>query len=149
MRKEKSAGAVVFRRESGKIYYLLLHYDQGHWDFPKGHIEGMEKDNETALREIEEETSLRDVELIKGFRQEIKYYFRGNLNNSKEKGLISKAVIFFLGETKVKEIRISYEHRGFDWVTFEEAMKRVTFKNTKNILTRAHNFLIKLGLDRD
>jgi bis(5'-nucleosidyl)-tetraphosphatase len=146
MIKEKSAGAVVFRRESGKTYYLLLHYDQGHWDFPKGHIEGVERDDETALREIEEETSLKDIKLIEGFRQEIKYYFRGNLNNSKEKGLISKIVVFFLGETKVKEVRISHEHRGFDWVIFEEAMQRVTFKNTKNILTRAHNFLKKKPL---
>lgn len=40
---EKSAGAVIFRKEEGKIYYLLLHYQARHWDFPKGHLEKGEK----------------------------------------------------------------------------------------------------------
>jgi len=42
MPKEKSAGAIILRKEDNKIYYLLLHYHSGHWEFPKGHIEGKE-----------------------------------------------------------------------------------------------------------
>ncbi|GAI42981.1 unnamed protein product, partial [marine sediment metagenome] len=44
---EKSAGAVIFSRSDKKIEYLLLHYQAGHWDFPKGNIEKGEKLEET------------------------------------------------------------------------------------------------------
>ena len=59
MPKEKSAGAIIYRKESVdtaqgkkyKIYFLLLHYFSGHWEFPKGHIEKDETEEETLKRE--------------------------------------------------------------------------------------------------
>ena len=38
MISEKSAGAILFVKEK-EPRYLLLHYEAGHWDFPKGHVE--------------------------------------------------------------------------------------------------------------
>ena len=63
MKHEKSAGAVVFRKEKEPLY-LLLHYEAKHWDFPKGHVEENESDNETVKREVEEETGIKDIEII-------------------------------------------------------------------------------------
>ena len=71
---ERSAGAVIFREERGKSYYLLLHYQSGHWDFPKGHIDKGEKPVDTARRETAEETGLVDIKLIEGFKEIIKYF---------------------------------------------------------------------------
>ena len=67
--REKSAGAIIFRKEENRAYYLLLHYPAGHWDFPKGNIENGEKEIDTAKREIYEETGIQDVEFIFGFRE--------------------------------------------------------------------------------
>jgi len=132
---EKSAGAIIFHKEDKKIYYLLLHYQSGHWDFPKGHIEKGEGLEETAKREIEEETGLRDIEITEGFKEIIKYFFKAEGKN------ILKFVTFFLVETKTKEVKISYEHIGYKWLSYEEALEQLTFKNAKEILKKASDFL--------
>jgi 8-oxo-dGTP pyrophosphatase MutT (NUDIX family) len=137
---EKSAGAVMFRKENGKIYYLLLHYEAGHWGFPKGHIEKGETIEETARREIEEETGIREINFITGFREWIKYFYKS------KKGNVMKIVTYLLAETKQKEVKISWEHIGFKWLKwlpYEEALKQLTFKNSKEILKKAHYFLTK------
>lgn len=137
---EKSAGAIIFREE-GKIYYLLLHYPSAarrskeYWDFPKGHIEKGEKLEDTAKREVEEETGLKNIGFIEGFKETVKYFFKFQGEN------IFKFVTFFLVETKKKEIKISDEHVGFQWLSFGEAIKQLTFKNAKDILKKANDFL--------
>lgn len=140
MKKERSAGAVIFRREKEKIYYLLLYYSKKHWDFPKGHLEEGENDEQAARREVGEETGIRELHIIPGFKKEIKYYFKGK-SSAGGKHLISKSVAFFLAETKTKEVKISCEHEAFEWLPFREALQRITFKNSKNILKSAQEFL--------
>ena len=147
MPREISAGAVVFRKEDNKIYYLLLHYEAGHWGFPKGHIEKGENEEETVKREIKEETGLDDIKIIKGFREYIKYVFRDvyKLENRERKqaNWVFKIVIYYLGETKTKEVKISFEHIGYKWLPYKEALKRISFKNTKEVLKKANNFLLE------
>jgi 8-oxo-dGTP pyrophosphatase MutT (NUDIX family) len=147
MPKETSAGAVVFRKQNNEIYYLLLHYEAGHWGFPKGHIEKGESEEKAARREVKEETGLEDIKIIKGFKEYIKYIFRdiyGLKEEEKKKApWIFKIVIYYLAETKTKEIKISFEHIGYEWLPYEEALKRLTFKNAKEILTKANKFLLE------
>ena len=76
MPKEKSAGAIIYRMENGVPYFLLLHYFSGHWEFPKGHIEQGETEEETVERETFEETGINDLKIIPGFKKYIKYFFR-------------------------------------------------------------------------
>ena len=138
---EKSAGAVIFRKEGNKIYYLLLHYPSNakapreYWDFPKGHIEKGEKIEETVKREFKEETGLKDIKLIEGFKEWIKYFFKFKGKN------IFKIVTFFLAETKTKTVKVSFEHIGFKWLPYEEAIEKLTFKNAKDILKKANDYL--------
>ncbi len=134
---EKSAGAVVFRRAKNKIYYLLLRYRLGHWDFSKGNIEKGEKLKDTAKREIREETGIKDVKFIKGFKERIKYFYKFNDKN------ISKIVVFFLAETKTEKIKISFEHIGSEWLPYEQALKQLTFLKAKDILKKSNGFLPK------
>ncbi|ADD08714.1 bis(5'-nucleosyl)-tetraphosphatase [Candidatus Aciduliprofundum boonei] len=136
MRRERSAGAVVFNPKIKK--YLLLHYPTGHWDFPKGHVEKGEKDVEAAKREIFEETGL-EIEILFGFNEIIKYHF-------KEHGmLIEKKVVYFLGITEKEEVRLSYEHDGYAWLSYEDALNRITYDLSKKVLMKAHLFLQNLG----
>jgi len=134
---EKSAGAVIFRKENNNIYYLLLHYGLGHWGFVKGHIEKGESLKDTVLRETEEETGIKDIKFIDGFKAWTKYFF--NLKGKK----IFKIVTYFLAETKTKKIKLSFEHTDFKWLSYSQAIKTLTFKNSKDILKKANNFLIK------
>ena len=134
MKIEKSAGAIVFIKEKEPIY-LLLQYEAKHWDFPKGNIEKGETDQETVKREIEEETGIKDVEIVKGFKEKIQYYF-------KFKGeLINKTVVFYLAKTKTKQVKLSFEHIGSIWLPYDKAIEKLTFKNAKEILENAHKFL--------
>ena len=55
-----SAGVIVMRRLKGRPHYLLLRV-YGYWDFPKGLAEQGEEPMATALREVEEETTLTDL----------------------------------------------------------------------------------------
>ena len=141
MKKEKSAGAIVFRKDKEPIY-LLLHYEAKHWDFPKGNIEAGETDIDTVKREIEEETGIKDIEIVNGFKEKIQYYF-------KFKGdLINKTVIFYIAKTSTKQVKLSFEHIGFEWLPYSEAIEKLTFKNAKEVLEKANKFLKRhKGLD--
>ena len=138
MAQEKSCGAVVFKRQKdGTSKYLVLHYIAGHWDFPKGKQEKNEKEEQTAVREIKEETGLEDVDFIDGFKESVKYFFK------KGEETIFKEVIFFLAETHSDEIVISSEHIGYAWLNHEHAHKKLTFNNSKELVTKADHFLHK------
>lgn len=137
---ERSAGAVIFRKEGGNHFYLLLHYQSGHWDFSKGNIEKGEKLEDTVKREIKEETGIGDIEFTPGFKEVIKYFYRLKREN------IFKIVTFFLAETKTKEVKISSEHIGFKWLPFQETLDQLTFKNAKEILKKANNLLSEKSL---
>ena len=69
--QERSAGTVIVCNGE----YLLLHYESGHWDFPKGKIEEGETPEQAALRELKEETGIEDAEILPGFTEGIKYFF--------------------------------------------------------------------------
>ncbi len=131
MPREISAGVILFRR-TPQPHYLLLHYESGHWDFPKGHIEAGEDARETARRELEEETGISQVRFLDGYKQTLRYFFR-------QKGIgIFKVVLYFLAETGQSEVTLSSEHTGFDWLPYDAALARLTFKNSRDLLSKAH-----------
>jgi len=136
MKKESSAGIVVYRNDKG-IKYLLLHYAAGHWDFPKGHLEEGEENLQAALREVKEETGLTDILIQPRFSHTINYYFKQSNQT------IFKEVVFFLGEAKTNQIAISKEHIGFAWLSYEKTLSKVTFKNAKELLGKAQEFLLE------
>jgi bis(5'-nucleosidyl)-tetraphosphatase len=136
---EFSAGAVIFRKEMGQILYLLLHYEESHWGSSKGHIEKGESVEEAARREIREETGITDIRFIDGFKELNKYYFHTN------KGRVFKTVTFLLAETRTAEVRLSFEHVGYQWLPYDAALEKITFKTEKAVLAKAHEFLMEHG----
>jgi bis(5'-nucleosidyl)-tetraphosphatase len=141
MKKERSAGAIIYYRKNGDPRYLLLHYPfsgksaKEYWDLPKGHVEIGESEKDTVQREVQEETGLRDIEFVDGFREKVHYWFQW------EGEKISKTVVFFLAETKQDAIVISEEHLGFQWLPYEKALDQLTYENARGILKKAHHLL--------
>ena len=52
-----------------------------------------------------------------------------------------KYVVFYLAQTKQKKVKISWEHKGFVWLSYKEAVKKATFRNAKNVLKKAEKWL--------
>ena len=134
MFREKSCGAVVFLRNS-EVNYLLLRYGAGHWDFVKGNVEPNESEKDTVIRELQEETGIVDAQFIDDFKEKIEYFYR------RQGATIHKEVIFFLIETHTEKVELSYEHVGYTWLNYQHAMEKLTFKNAKDVLQKAHKLL--------
>jgi len=132
MIREKSCGAVVFRREGGERQYLLEAMRQGHVSLCKGHVEGAETERETARREISEETGLA-VAFVEGFRESIEY--------SPREG-VRKSVVFFLAEASGGEMKPQPEEvASLRWSSLSEALAALTYEDDRRVLRAADAFL--------
>ena len=134
-----SAGIITYKTDNNQIKYLLLHYGAGHWDFPKGHIEARETQQEAAHRELKEETGLT-AQLDETFKGSFSYIFHGF-----NKELIQKTVYFFLGKAHDTPVQLSYEHTDYQWLEYKEAIEKLTYDNAKNILKKANKHLLSQG----
>ena len=131
MRKEKSCGCIVFNEENR---VLLVNMKQGHWSFPKGHVEEYESEYETAYREVFEETHI-NCEIIEGFRHVSTY--------SPYPGVM-KDVVFFIAVTKEKDIIIQAEEiNSAGFYEIEKARKLITYKQDFDIFNEAVKFITK------
>ena len=138
MKYEKSCGSLVYRIENEEIYLLLIrHKSGGHWSFPKGHVEKGETEIETALREVKEETNV-SVRLKDGFREVVHYYPKPN---------IKKQVVYFIGDTDSDKVKRQEEEISeITWAPLGEAFNMVSFKNDKNLISKANAFLLEKGI---
>ncbi|HET6518185.1 MAG TPA: bis(5'-nucleosyl)-tetraphosphatase [Nitrosopumilaceae archaeon] len=135
--KETSAGAVIFREISDGVVFLLLHYPSGHWDFVKGKIEKNENPLQTVIRESKEETGISDLDFIEGFEESINYNFQF------KDELVHKKVIFYLAETNTEKVTLSHEHLDFIWLDYKNALEKITYQNSKSVLSKAFQLLSK------
>ncbi|MHA2009701.1 MAG: bis(5'-nucleosyl)-tetraphosphatase [Promethearchaeota archaeon] len=133
MKEEFSVAAIVYHMKE----YLLLKYGLGHWEFVKGHKEENESDKQTILRELEEETSITDAEIVEGFKEKYDYFFtfRGQK--------IHKYVNCYMINSNTKDVKISYEHEDYIWLPFHKALTRLTYNNAKILLKKANEFRVK------
>ncbi len=131
---EKSCGAVIYRyNEKDEARILLVKNHNGKcWTFPKGHIESGEKEEETALREIMEETGLK-VEIIPGFRR---------ISTYRPFGKIRKTAVFFLARADRSVVnRQQSEIDYYLWVSPDEALKMCRHENDVKILKEVRKLI--------
>lgn len=136
MLREKSCGVVPFRWERGQVLYLIISSAltrREHWEFAKGGVEAGEREVDTALRELREETGVSEVELLRNFREPIRYIYR------RPEGLVSKQVVYFLGRVKNPTVTLRIdEAKDFRWATYDEAKGLLRHGNARILLERAH-----------
>ena len=122
MKYEKSCGAVVF--DDDKV--LVVKHRAGHVDFPKGHVEEAETEEETAIREVKEETNIDIV--IRGCRNTVSY--------SPIDG-VSKEVVFFAADKVKGEISPQFEEvSSVWWVPIKEVKDILTYDTAKELFQK-------------
>lgn len=137
-KQETSAGIIVYQADDimHQPTYLLLHYISGHWDFAKGKLEPGETKLQAAIRELKEETSL-EAQVHDHFEESLSYLFRNRKGE-----MINKTVTFFVGKETGGDIALSREHIAYIWLPFQEALQKLTYTNARQVLTKAHHFLM-------
>lgn len=135
MKYEKSCGAVVYTKINDTIQYVLVQQLEGFWGFPKGHIEGNETEEETALREIYEEVQLK-TNILKGFRTVDEHVIPNKEN-------VIKQIVYFCAEYYDQDIIIQNDELlRASLVTYEKALQLLEFDSSKRILKEANDFLM-------
>lgn len=132
--KEKSCGAVIFRR-TPQLEVLVIRQNEGHWCFPKGHVEAGETEEETARREVKEETGL-EIRFLSGFREETHY--------SPKEGVEKDVVWFVAGPTSNDMKRQKEEVAELLWVNMVDASALLTYENDRQLFRKALKFVKEL-----
>ncbi len=134
----RAAGFVLGRQSApdGPWEYLLLtNRARGEPGFPKGHAEPGEDEEQTARRETQEETGLGDLDLRPGFRRVLEYpAVRGGVRHQK------RVVYRFARVAAGARVRLSPEHRDFEWLGLGEALARLPFDSLRWVLREAALF---------
>ena len=140
MQYEKSCGALVLRRDEqdGKLYILMIrHKAGGHRSFPKGHMERGETEYMTAVREVYEDTAVQ-IRIDIDFRETVRYHPLPG---------ISKEVVYFLTETKQKDIHPRQgEIAQVEWVPVDQAEESLTHENDRTVFRAAMKKLKELEI---
>ena len=138
---EKSCGAVLFTERGGKRHYVLVSSTiDDNCGLPKGHMESGETEEETALREIWEETRVR-AEILPGFYEAVEYM----MPNGSRKRAAYFAARFDGQEAKINPL----EHFDVLALPFEEALLALTYDSMKEILISADRWLEQLRIEND
>ena len=134
---EIPSGAVVYRKNNGEIEYLLLEsQNKGHfWGFPKGHVEGNETLEETAKREIKEET-----QLVLPIDTSFHVYTEYDLPNGNRKQM----TLYTTDLTQSEDIHLQAEEiKNCGWFNYADARERLTYDNLKQLLDQVNDHLTK------
>jgi ADP-ribose pyrophosphatase YjhB (NUDIX family) len=115
------AGGVVAKREAAGLRYLLVRArrDPTQWIFPKGHVEAGETIEETAVREVREEAGV-DAEVVE---------LLDILEFPDER--IALFLMRYVGEAA------STEKREAAWLDYDQARRRLSFAESRELLSRA------------
>ena len=135
---ERSCGAIVYRYINDGIRYLLIKNKRSsNWGFPKGHVERGETNEQTAIREVLEETGIH-IEILPSFAYKAEYTIHGN---------IEKSVTIYLARTDDTQTIIQREEiEDYIWLDYDRAVDTLKFANDKNMLKHAREYLIKSGI---
>lgn len=128
---------------SAPLRFLLIHQTTGHWAFPKGHPEKGESPLQSARRELFEETGIRKVQIVNDYSYTQHYLFE------KQGVTVKKDVTFFIGLVEDKSVTVKEDEvQDFKWCNYTDALKRLTYEDSKELLRDVYEKLGILGLSR-
>ena len=140
-----SAGGIVLRKSTkgikGVEVLVTQHSKHKGWDFPKGHREIYESEEQTALREVEEETGVK-AEIIERVGETKYFYYE-------ESERVLKTVVFFLMKyVSQGKATTAFEVSGTKWLPLEKVEAQLTFKDTKALWQKAKEKIEKLKFNK-
>ena len=140
--QEVSAGAVICRKESDGLKFLLIYSKRNSsWGLPKGHLESGETEIGAAGREIQEETGIDDLNFVAGFREEDIYESVSNRVQFMGQ-TIEKHSVYFLAMTKADQIKVDPDEiSDYRWLAIQEAESMLSFNSSKKIIRKAYDYL--------
>jgi bis(5'-nucleosidyl)-tetraphosphatase len=109
--------------------FLLMKSPRGDWNFVKGHREKKETDYETLKREIFEETGIDCYDIV-SYLGVINYKFKRNGSE------VKKEIKFYYATAYRNEVILSKEHVDYAWLRYHQAMRLLTFYESKLILEK-------------
>jgi 8-oxo-dGTP pyrophosphatase MutT (NUDIX family) len=132
---EYAYGIIPLQQRHGEWMVFLIQHRAGHWGFPKGHAESGETSQQTAARELEEETGLTVVSYLSEtpFIENYDFFF--------QKKRIHKTVLYFLAEVTGKVILQEAEIQNGQWFSFSKALEQITFPEGKWMCDQVNQFL--------
>ncbi len=133
-----SSGGIVYNPLHDEFLLILDSYKR--WALPKGKIESGETPEQTAMREIGEETGLDHLKILRKIGK-IQYFFRLH------KQAMFKIVHIFLLETNEEKLTpCKIETKDAKWFKRDEAIQKISYKNAKNFLIKANNIILQEGI---
>ena len=148
--KDECFGIVPIFSTEADTLFLLIQHQAGHWAFPKGHANPGESALETAKREFEEETGIRDFEVLEepSFVERYSFVKEGkpssvqHYSSAKEGESVEKTVTYFLAFVKSMEVQLQVEEvQNSAWSSFEDAVKLITFDGNRQVVRAVKAFL--------
>ncbi len=134
--KEMAFGMIPVFKTKDRYSFLLIQHNAGHWAFPKGHSEKGESELETAKREFEEETGIKNYNIIDNVSFTESYIY-----NKKQKP-VNKTVKYFLCIVNDPSVKIQQgEIRSYKWAGFNKAFDTITFNECKKIIKEVNKYL--------
>lgn len=127
MKNDLSYGILPLKKIKSQWHLLLIQHHSGYWGFPKGHQDPHETPQQTALRELFEETGLQVKHFL--FEEVLSETYFFTFHGEK----IHKTVHYFIAEVKGKLVIQDKELLDARWVALEEAESQVTYPNGKAI----------------
>jgi bis(5'-nucleosidyl)-tetraphosphatase len=134
--KDECFGIVPIFSTEADTLFLLIQHQAGHWAFPKGHANPGESPAETARREFQEETGISDFQMLD------EPSFTEHYSFVKDGERIEKTVTYFLGFVNSREVVLQVEEiQNSAWVSFEEAVKLITFDANRLMFAEVKAYL--------
>lgn len=138
MKNDFSCGVIPYRVINGKREFLLIQHKAGHWAFPKGHPEKGETEQQTARRELAEETGISDVEIDE------EHPFKEHYTFAKRDGKqVSKCVVYFLGQVAADQAVAIQEAEVSDhtWGSASQTLEQMSFDEGRALLDEVLAYL--------
>lgn len=137
--EDKSYGCIPIYKDNGSILFGLVQHDDGYYNFPKGHPEEEESIEETIKREALEEAQLKNLKL------DMSKVFTNSYIFIKENKEVHKSVSFYIAYTNEMPEKASVgftdEIINVVWLPKEEALEKLTYDASKNILKQVCEYL--------
>ena len=135
--REYTAGGVVYRHVDDRVEILMIQDRMGRWTIPKGHVEEGESLEQTALREVAEETGLTQFRLGEKL-DKLHFFYR------KEGKLIFMTTFVFLMEALGDTDNVIPEDSegivDAKWFDYDKALGLIEYRDTER--------LFKLGFSK-